>query len=191
MEVVEQQNKQSVKFGTKVKKVFGAMFSSRGRKIALLTGLLALLVVTGYLNFTLNQNSVNVNAGSKAETDLIATFKNERASSQKARELVLNDIISNLNASKEAKDAAEAELLEMATNMAFVTQAEGLIMTDTALAFENVVISKTGSKINVVVKKDGEITAENVAKVQKIIATCLNKDRLEPENGDSLFISQM
>ena len=52
MEVVTQQSKKR-KFSSKVKNFFGMFFSKKVRKIALMTGLLALLVVTGYLNFTL------------------------------------------------------------------------------------------------------------------------------------------
>jgi cytoskeletal protein RodZ len=194
VEIVEQKtkkNRRSWGLGLRAKNAFGKVFGSRGRKIALLTGLLALLVVTGYLNFTLNQNAVNVNANTKTETDLIAYFKDERASTSQARKLLLEDIIANASASSQAKAAAEAELLELATNMAFITQAEGLLMTDTTLQLKNVVVSKSGQKINVVVKKDGVLSAENVAKIQKIVASVMKKDRLEPENGDSLFISQM
>ena len=56
MEVVAQKPKKQ-KLSGKMKNFFGAFFSKKVRKIALMTGLLALLVVTGYLNFSLNQDA--------------------------------------------------------------------------------------------------------------------------------------
>ena len=189
MEVVEKQKKDNGRVLSSLKKVFSAVVSSRGRKVALLTGLLALLVVTGYLNFTLNQNASEVGAGAKTETDLFATFKDGRSDTRLARQLLLEDIIANTGASATAKANAESELIALAAEIAFENTAEGLIMAQ--CGFDDVVVSKNGAKLNVIVKTNDEITTEQITQIMKILATCYGKDRLEPENGDSLFISQM
>ena len=166
-----------------------AIASSKGRKIALLTGLLALLVVTGYLNFTLNQNAIDVGAGTGAQRDMFASFKDGRSDMRTARQLLLQDIIANTGASATARANAEAELLALSQEIVFEDTAEGLIKAQ--VGFDDVIVSKSGSKLNVIVKTKQQITTEQVTQIMKILATCSGKDRLEPENGDSLFISQM
>ena len=189
MELVEQQTKGEGRFMARAKRFLSAVISSKGRKIALLTGLLALLVVTGYLNFTLNQNAIDVNAGIKNETNLFASFKDSRADMRVARKLLLDDIIANTGASATAKANAEMEVRALAAEIAFETNTEGQIKL--MCGFQDVVVSKTGSKLNVIIKHNAEITTEQVTKIMQILATALGKDRLEPENGDALFISQM
>ena len=81
MEVVAQQPKKQKRPG-KIRNFFGAIFSKKVRKIALMTGLLALLVVTGYLNFSLNQNAVNINASTKTETNMFITLKENRTDAE-------------------------------------------------------------------------------------------------------------
>ena len=190
MEVVEQQKKEKGRFLNSMKKFFGAMVSSKGRKVALLTGLLALLVVTGYLNFTLNQNAINVNAAAKAETDLFATFKSSRNDSREARQLLLLDILANTGASTQAKENAEAELEALKAEIEFEGKAENLIKME-PFGFEDVVVSKSGTKLNVIIKSTAELQTEQLVKIMQILATCYGKDKLDPANGDSLFISQM
>ncbi len=191
MEIVAKQTnvKQKGKLSQKLKNFFGAMIGSRGRKVMLLTGLLALLVVTGYLNFSLNQNAVDVNAGNMAETNMFFTLKENRADSRLARQLLLDDIIANTGSSAEAKATAEAELELLASEIAFETNAEGLIAAQ--CGFSDVIVSKNGTKLNVMIKTDEDVPSESVQKIMKILATAMGKDRLEPENGDALFISTL
>lgn len=172
-----------------MKNFFGNIFSKKARKIALMTGLLALLVVTGYLNFTLNQNSVTVSADSKTETNMFITLKENRADAREAQKLVLQEIIANSNASEEARREAETALANLVETMAYETTTENLIATE--CGYEDVIVSKNGNKLNVIVKTDGEITNENLQKIMKILANAMQKDRLEPENGDMLYISIM
>ena len=196
MEIVAQQTtkKHRVKgwfanVGAKTKNFFKTLFGKKARKIALMTGLLALLVVTGYLNFTLNQNAVNVNADSKLETNMFITLKENRKDARQARQLLLQDIIANAGTSAEARTQAEAELKALANEIAFETNAESLIAAE--CGYDDVIVSKNDNKLNVILKTKDEITTENLQKIMKIMATAMGKDRLEPENGDALFISTM
>lgn len=173
----------------KVKNFCKTVFGKKARKIALMTGLLALLVVTGYLNFTLNQNAVNINAGSKTETNMFITLKENRKDARLARQLLLEDIIANTNSSADARAKAEAELEALSSEIAFETNAESMISAQ--CGFNDVIVSRNDNKLNVIVKTDAEISNENIQKIMKILATAMGKDRLEPENGDALFISTM
>ena len=189
VEVVAQQQKKQHKMG-KLKNFFGAVFSKKARKIALMTGLLALLVVTGYLNFTLNQNAVAINAGTKTETNMFVTLKENRTDSRAAQQMLLQEIIANTSASEEARAEAQATLTTLAETIAYENNTENLIAAQ--CGYEDVIVSRNGNKLNVIVKSsESEISNENLQKIMKILANAMNKDRLEPENGDMLYISIM
>ena len=189
VEVVAQQPKKQHRMG-KLKNFFGAVFSKKARKIALMTGLLALLVVTGYLNFTLNQNAVAINAGTKTETNMFVTLKENRTDSRAAQQMLLQEIVANSSASEEARAEAQATLTTLAETIAYENNTENLIAAQ--CGYEDVIVSRNGNKLNVIVKSsESEISNENLQKIMKILANAMNKDRLEPENGDMLYISIM
>ena len=189
MEVVAQQPKKQ-RGMSKMKNFFGTFFSKKARKIALMTGLLALLVVTGYLNFTLNQNAVTVNAGSKTETNMFVTLKENRADSRLAQQMLLQEIVSNSSATEEARNEAQAALASLAETIAYENNTENLIAAQ--CGYEDVIVSRNNNKLNVIVKSsESEISNENLQKIMKILANAMDKERLEPENGDMLYISMM
>ena len=190
MEVVTQKKQHKLSNAwAKVKNFWQTVFNKKARKIALMTRLLALLVVTGYLNFSLNQNAVNINAGTKTETNMFITLKENRQDARLARQLLLEDIIANSGSSAEARSKAEAELAALASEIAFETNAENMITAQ--CGYDEVIVSRNDNKLNVIVKGDGEVSEENLQKIAKILATVMGKDRLEPEKGDALFISTM
>lgn len=189
VEVVAQQPKKQHRLGS-VKNFFGAIFNKKVRKIALMTGLLALLVVTGYLNFSLNQKAVSINAGSKTETNMFVTLKENRADSRTAQQMLLQEIVANQAASEEARAEAQTALTNLAETIAYENNTENLISAQ--CGYEDVIVSRNGNKLNVIVKSaESEISNENLQKIMKILATAMNKERLEPENGDMLYISMM
>ncbi len=188
MEVVAQQPKKQRRTG-KMKNFFGTFFNKKARKIALMTGLLALLVVTGYLNFNLNKNAVSINANSKTETNMFITLKENRTDSRMAQQLVLQEIVANSSASEDARREAEAALTALAATIAYENNTENLIAEPCGC--EDVIVSRNGHNLNVIVKTDSEICNENLQKIMKILANAMDKDRLEPENGDMLYISIM
>ncbi len=189
MEVVVQQPKKHQRMG-KLKNFFSIFLSKKVRKIALMTGLLALLVVTGYLNFTLNQNAVSINAGSKTETNMFITLKENRADSRLAQQMLLQEIVANSSASEKARTEAQANLTSLAETIAYENNTENLIAAQ--CGYEDVIVSRNNNKLNVIVKSaEKEISNENLQKIMKILANAMNKERLEPENGDMLYISIM
>ena len=189
VEVVAQQSTKHRRIG-KMKNFFGAIFNKKARKIALMTGLLALLVVTGYLNFTLNQNAVSINAGSKTETNMFVTLKENRADSRLAQQMLLQEIVANQAASEDARVEAQTALTSLAETIAYENNTENLISAQ--CGYDDVIVSRNGTKLNVIVKSaESEISNENLQKIMKILANAMNKERLEPENGDMLYISIM
>ena len=189
MEVVAQQQKKQHRI-VKIKDFFSAFFNKKVRKIALMTGLLALLVVTGYLNFSLNQKAVSINAGSKTETNMFITLKENRADSRTAQQMLLQEIVANKGASEAARTEAQTALTSLAETIAYENNTENLIAAQ--CGYDDVIVSRNGNKLNVIVKsKESEIPNEKLQKIMKILANAMNKERLEPENGDMLYISMM
>jgi hypothetical protein len=187
VEIVAQQNTTNNRIG--LKKIFGAVFGSKGRKVMLLTGLLALLVVTGYLNFKLNQKAVdvggNLNAGSE-QANLFQMFKENRVDARASRKLILQDLIAGAATSADAKAAAEAELLALESEIAFETKAESDILTQ--CGFADIVVSKSGANINVLVKTDGTLQQQQVNKICAILDVCNGDEAL---NLSKVFISEI
>lgn len=163
-----------------MKKFFGVVFGSKGRKVLLLSGLLALLVVTGYLNFRLNKDAVDVNANNNnnanTQTNLFQMFKDNRVDARASRKLILQDMIASTVTSAESKATAEAELLKLEAEIAFETKAESDILTQ--CGFADIVVSKSDANINVLVKTSGQLQQQQVNKICAILDVC---------NGDEVL----
>jgi hypothetical protein len=178
MEVIEQpKNETTEKKLPAFKRALQAMFSKKSGKIVLLSGLLALLVVTGYLNFKLNSDAINVNANTEQQqTDLFVMFKDNRADARASRELILKDMIESSATTAEAKTTAQTELLALQKEIAFETKAESDILTQ--CGFANVVVSMSDSNINVLVKTQELLQQQQVNKICSILDVC---------NGDEVL----
>jgi hypothetical protein len=187
VEIVEQQI--TTKKRGSFKKIFGAVFGNRGRKVMLLTGLLALLVVTGYLNFKLNQKAVDVNGKLNAkneQTNLFQMFKDNRIDARTSRKLILQDLIASSASSAEAKANAEAELFALEAEIAFETKAESDILTQ--CGFADAVVSKSGANINVLIKSAEVLQQQQVNKICAILDVCNGDEVL---NLGKVFISEI
>ena len=106
-----------------------------------------------------------------------------------AQQLVLQEIVANTSASAEARQEAENALTALAETIAYENNTENLIAAQ--CGYEDVIVSRNGNKLNVIVKTEAEIGNENLQKIMKILANAMDKERLEPENGDALYISIM
>ena len=190
MEIVEQQINGGKKGG--FKKTMKSVFGNKGRKIMLLTGLLALLVVTGYLNFRLNQKVVNVggdlNAGSE-QTNLFKMFKDNRVDARTSRQMILEDLYNSSATSAEDKATARAQLEALAAEIAFETTAESSILMQ--CGFADIVVSKSDANINVLVKSNEVLQQEQVNKICEILATTANKGRFDTDFLSHIFISEI
>lgn len=127
-------------------------------KIIILTLMIVLLGVTGYLNIVLN-NSIT-EPTTTTTTSTFVTYRNDRETSRDRQMLYLDAIINNENSTEEAKKKAEEEKLSLIAKMEDELNVEGIIKN---LGFNDCIIS-IGEKINVVV--DGELTAQEVAQIK-------------------------
>lgn len=143
-------------------------FFKQRKKILVICGFCALLVLAGVMNLVLNNNVIteNVNGSNVTTTSsFFDTYKADRLSTQEQEKLYLEAIINNANTSSEAKLNAEAELLSIAKYMKVQTSLEGLIASK---GFSNVVVSASENNLSVIVKSSG-LSNNEVAQIVEIV----------------------
>lgn len=142
---------------------------SKTKKIIILCSMIALLVVTGVLNWYLaDKASGNVAVEenpAKVEETFFSAYRTDRSSVREEEYLYLDSIIASESATTEARSAAEAEKLAIVANMEMELVLEGLIK---AKGFEDAVVSITASNVNVVVGA-AELTQEQLIQILSVI----------------------
>ncbi len=127
-------------------------------KIIILSLMIVLLGVTGYLNIVLN-NSIT-EPTTTTTTSLFVSYRNDRETSRDQQILYYDAIIDNENSTEEAKKNAENAKLDLIGQMEKELTVEGLIK---ALGFTDCIIS-IKDKVSVVVDS-ATLTKEEVAQI--------------------------
>ena len=158
---------------------------SKKKKIIILSGMVALLVVTGVLNIVLN-NRVEETAGTHQEyQSLFQTYRTDRSATRDQTMLYLDAIIASDASSQEAIAAAEEQKLALTRNMEVELALEGLIK---AVGFEDAFITMSTENVNVIVKAElltedeanrilGIIVDETGRSAQNVIVIPLSTNR--------------
>jgi len=140
------------------------MFTKR-KKIVIVATMVALLCVTVYFNFTLNNgNPIQTSA---VETNMFATFRNNRAD-ERARDIMVYENLVATSANAQTVATAEARLLEIRANVAFETAAESMILTE---GFEDVLVNRTSGFVNVLIRRAENIDRTQAIKIMSILQT--------------------
>lgn len=142
----------------------GNIMLSKGKKIFILLGMVVLLLVTGYLNVSLNSSQ------SVEQTSTIQTanfFTTYRADKKSTRDLQVSYYQSIVNSSTDASQVADAnaKIMEISAIMNTEVLLEGKIM---AAGFDDAIVTTSDGNYNVMVKSNG-ITANEVAKILAIL----------------------
>lgn len=143
---------------------------SKKKKIFVLVGMVALLVATGCLNIFLNRPE-KVSGDGGAYANFFAGYRAERITTRNEIMLNLDAIITNAATSAEAKRDAENQKLELVKSMELELELEALIK---ALGFEDVVVTNTTEKINIIIKTP-PMDENQAAQVLDIIVTQTDK----------------
>ena len=143
---------------------------SKKKKIIVLTSMLALLVVTGFLNITLNNNSsATINASNNVENvssqDFFNSYRSERDTARNQEYLYYQVILDSANASDSAKASAETSLAKLAATKEKEMLIESYIK---AKGFEDHIIKFTENFVNVMVSADALSEAE-VAQIVQVV----------------------
>lgn len=144
---------------------------SKKSKIFVLVGMLALLVVTGYLNVYLNNRSQTGSAATADTADFFTTYRTDRTTTRNQTMLYLDSIIESELSSKEAVAEAEKNKLALTGAMETELNLEGTIKS---MGFDDVVVSSGSEYCNVMVKAK-ELKSEQVAKILEVVVTQTGK----------------
>lgn len=135
-------------------------------KIIILSAMVVLLGITGYLNISLNNQVIdtgaNTNTGSYSYFDY---YRTDRSATRDTEILYYNAIISSETATDEAKANAETLKLSLIAQMEKELSLEYLIK---GLGFDDAIITTSANYINVIVKSDALVSAE-VAQIVAVV----------------------
>ena len=169
----------------------------KNRKYIVLTILVAMVAVAGYLNLSYNQTGEDYSIETQGEGNLgEATMVNgeavkpdgltqakETKDSARSRAMeMLNTILNDSATDKESREKASYELVTMADNMEAEGVIEGTLKTK---GFENCVVFITNGTANIAVKTEKPLTAAEVAKIQDAVKSA------GKVAGDKITITQV
>ena len=147
---------------------------SKKKKIIILCTMVALLVVTGYLNIMFNNQSLPTSGGGEElnTAGFFVTYRADRTQARTEAMAYYDAIIANSASSAEAKALAEAKKAEIANIMMLEFNMEGLIK---AKGFEEVIASCSDSYVNILVKSE-ELSEVEVSQIVEVVQSQTEKD---------------
>ena len=146
---------------------------SKKKKIIILSAMVALLLITGYVNVALNSSlSSNIQQTSSTTTSasFYTTYRNEREATRTQEIQFYDSIIASASASNEAKVEAEANKMAIISQMEKELVTEGIIR---GKGFEDAIVTTSSSNVNVFVKS-AELTSVEVAQITSVVKDQLN-----------------
>lgn len=144
---------------------------SKKKKIIILSVMIALLLVTGYVNVALN-SSLSGSASQTTSTtnaNFYTTYRTERETTRAQEIQFYDSILTSATASDSAKEEAEQNKLQLIAQMEKELVAEGIIR---GKGFSDAVISSSSSNVNVFVQS-AELTKAEVAQIASVVTTQL------------------
>lgn len=152
----------------------GVNMLTKKKKIFIILSMVALLVVTGYLNIALSAQS---NSAVQSTTTSANFFTSCRADKLSTRNLQIEYLNSIIESSSDQAQITEANAKKMAISnrIEYETALEGLIM---ASGFEDVIVTESDNSLSVMVKSNG-LTSDEVA---KILAIIVDETKLDATN---------
>ena len=144
---------------------------SNKKKIIIICSMVVLLVAAAYLNVFISQKTSQTVSGtiddaSSATVSFFTSYRTARDSSRQESFLYYDSIIGSETASAAAIASAESKREELVTFAENELVLEGLIK---AKGFEDAVVTISTANVNVIVKKDGEMDADDAAQILSII----------------------
>ncbi len=145
---------------------------NKRKKVLILSVMVVLLVVTGFLNITLNNTTAVPTSSATTNENFFVTYRSDRNSTRSQEVLYYDAIISSASASAEAKQVAETKKQELVKLMETELVLEGLIKSK---GFEDAIVTLTTSNVNVIVK-DSTLESNEVAQIVQVVQESTGKD---------------
>ena len=145
---------------------------TKKKKIVILSVMIALLLVTGFVNVALNStlSSDLSTTTSTTNANFYSTYRTDRENTRLQEIQHYDEIIASATASEESKADAEEKKLALITQMEKELVTEGIIR---GKGFEDEVITTSNSNINVFIKAS-ELTESEVAQITSVVTTQMN-----------------
>ena len=146
---------------------------SKKKKIIILSAMVALLLVTGYVNVALNSSlssSAQQTSVSTTSANFYTNYRNERETTRTQEIQFYDSIIASTTSSDTAKEEAEANKLALITQMEKELVTEGIIR---GKGFEDAIVTTSSSNVNVFVKS-AELTSVEVAQITSVVTEQLS-----------------
>ena len=141
---------------------------TKKKKIIVLVSMVALLVLTGFLNLTLNKQTISTTSTTEQTISAQSFFESYRVDRNTSREqqvLYYKAILESENSTEDAKKEAEASLSSLAAKQEQELVLEGYIL---AKGFNDAVVSFTDNYVNVMVKSS-ELSEAEVAQIVEVV----------------------
>ena len=146
---------------------------SKKKKIIILSAMVALLLVTGFVNVALNSSLTSKVTETNASTttaNFYTNYRTEREATRTQEIQFYDSIITSATSSNSAKEEAEANKLALITQMEKELVTEGIIR---GKGFEDAIVTSSSSNVNVFVKSP-ELTSVEVAQITSVVTEQLN-----------------
>lgn len=151
---------------------------TKKKKIIILSIMIGLLILTGYINVTLNNslsNNTNPTTTTQASTSsesFYTTYRTERDSTRKQEIQFYEAIIASSTSSDDAKEEAEQNKLALINQMEKELVVEGIIV---GKGFNDAIVTQSSANVNVFIKSP-ELNSGEVAIITDVVREQLGVD---------------
>ncbi|MBQ7977296.1 MAG: SpoIIIAH-like family protein [Clostridia bacterium] len=139
---------------------------TKKKKIIVLSVMMGLLVLTGFLNITLNNSTDVVNtSGTVTSANFFTSYRADRDTARTQEKLYYTAILESASSTAEAKSSATDALNNIASLIESELYLEGNIK---AKGFNDVIVSMSDNFVNVMVKAN-ELSDAQVAQIVQVV----------------------
>ena len=140
---------------------------SKKKKIIILSVMVALLLVTGYVNVALNSSLSNniTQTSSNVSANFYTTYRTEREATRAQEIQFYDSIIASATSSEDAKNEAEQNKMNLIATMEKELVTEGIIR---GKGFTDAIVTSSSSNVNVFVQS-AELTSNEVAQITTVV----------------------
>lgn len=144
--------------------------SANGKKVLVLCCMVALLVVTGVLNYVLNARLPKddqdvINNGENTVETFFNSYRSNRETARAEEFNYLDAILNSESVSEEVKASAQEKQVELLSFIENELVLESLIK---AKGYDDAVVTMSTNNLNVIINK-AELTSEEVSKILGVI----------------------
>ena len=140
---------------------------SKKKKIIILSVMIALLLVTGYVNVALNSSlwTKTSQQTSTTSANFYVTYRTEREATRAQEIQFYDSILTSASSSDSAKKEAEVNKQQLISMMEKELVTEGIIR---GKGFSDAIVSSSSSNVNVFVQS-AELTTAEVAQIASVV----------------------